>query len=387
MINKPLQQITLADLQRLIDERVCESKTLEYKQDLPGNSDGGPVKILRSISSFANTAGGDLLYGVSAADGIPTGFPGISAASQDEVLLRIESLCRNGLEPRLPYVEFYFVPIGGDKVVLIVRTKRSWSAPHRVTTGGHSHFYGRNSAGCYQLDVGELRHAFAFSETVAERIRTFRADRLMQIGAGETPVPIINQGLMAIHIIPLSAFTMGEAERLSFPTNERGPFAPIGCSAWSALVNLDGYVFYSDRGEDSTAYTQLFRSGVVEAVAVFEPWEGEGHKLPASWIESVVMETVKNCVAALVKKEVESPFYVFLSFMKVKQYKLHTSSYYFPRRASSLDRDNLFLPEVVIESSPFDVATVMRPVFDMLWNAFGYEQSLSYNEDGVWSAR
>jgi hypothetical protein len=39
MIPKPLVQVTKADLQALITAQVRESKTIEYKRDLPGGSD------------------------------------------------------------------------------------------------------------------------------------------------------------------------------------------------------------------------------------------------------------------------------------------------------------------------------------------------------------
>jgi hypothetical protein len=46
-------------------------------------------------------------------------------------------------------------------------------------------FYGRNSAGKYPPDVGELRTAFTLSETVAERIRNFRVDRIARLALGQ----------------------------------------------------------------------------------------------------------------------------------------------------------------------------------------------------------
>lgn len=77
MIPKPLESIVLEDIQGLIDNQVGETKTIEYKRDIPGNSDGDKVSFLRAVSSIANTAGGDVLYGVEALDGIPKGLPGL----------------------------------------------------------------------------------------------------------------------------------------------------------------------------------------------------------------------------------------------------------------------------------------------------------------------
>ena len=39
MINKKIDDITEADLQSLIDNKVLEGKTIEYKRELPNNFD------------------------------------------------------------------------------------------------------------------------------------------------------------------------------------------------------------------------------------------------------------------------------------------------------------------------------------------------------------
>ena len=48
-INKNLNDITEADLQRLVDEMVIENKTLEYKSKLPDNTDAKKKKFLASF--------------------------------------------------------------------------------------------------------------------------------------------------------------------------------------------------------------------------------------------------------------------------------------------------------------------------------------------------
>ena len=247
MIFKPLDAITLDDLQRLRENRISEGKTIEYKQVLPGGSDGEKIKFLRAVSSLANIAGGDLLYGVEARDGIPEALPGLQQPNEDDIKLRLENLLRDGVEPRIPTVQFRFVPMNGDRAILIVRVGKSWNGPHRVRLAGHAHFYGRNSSGSYQLDVAELRTAFTLSAGVAERIRAFRADRLMKIESGQTPVPIVTAATMVFHLVPLVAFSASATLRISLDPSERHVFYPLGRSGWSENVSLDGYVIFTDR--------------------------------------------------------------------------------------------------------------------------------------------
>lgn len=387
MISKLLHAITLDDLHRLRENRISEGKTIEYKQALPGGSDGEKIKFLKAVTSLANTAGGDLLYGVEAQDGIPEALSGLHQPNEDDIKLRLESILRDGVEPRIPTIQFRFVPVDTNRTIMIVRVRKSWNGPHRIRLAGHAHFYGRNSSGAYQLDVGELRTAFTLSAGIAERIRAFRADRLMKIEAGQTPVPIVTAATMVFHLVPLLAFSSSPPNRITLDANERNAFHPFSRSGWSTNVNLDGYVLFTDRGRDSTAYTQVFRSGLVESVAVFEPHDGYPPSLPSGFIEEQLIQALPRFTQALITKDIEPPYFLFLSFLKAQGYQLATAERFLGRSDVLTDRDSLILSEVEIEQVGFDPAAVVRPIFDMLWNAFGYEGCNNYNDHGVYIKR
>lgn len=106
MIQKQIDAISKSDINELIANSVNESKTLEYKQELPGNSDKDKKELLADVSSFANASGGDILYGVVAQvdeDGKTTGAPErvapITGTTADEAKLRLEEIVRNGIAP------------------------------------------------------------------------------------------------------------------------------------------------------------------------------------------------------------------------------------------------------------------------------------------------
>jgi hypothetical protein len=63
-LSKPLDAIAESDIQSLVDNKVAEAKIIEYKSVLPGASDGDKREFLSDVSSFANTIGGHLIYGV-----------------------------------------------------------------------------------------------------------------------------------------------------------------------------------------------------------------------------------------------------------------------------------------------------------------------------------
>lgn len=215
MIPKKLSDITLEDIQLLKTEQVREGKTIEYKSEFPStkkNSD--KISFLKGISALANTSGGDFILGVQAKDGIPTNIQGIKIANVDGEILKLEGIIKNGCEPRLVGYDIKSIQVRDDNYVLIIRLQQSWNAPHRVKD--HSKFYGRNSAGKYELDVSELRLAFTLSEQVSDRIRNFRADRIAKVYGYETPVPLLKGGKLLLHIMPLSAFTTQNRIDVSF---------------------------------------------------------------------------------------------------------------------------------------------------------------------------
>ncbi len=171
------------DLQVLVDNSVLESKTIEYKQSLPSNSESDKKEFLADVSSFANASGGDLIFGIIAdkKTGTPKSLEGLIIENIDQEILRLENMIRGGIEPRMPSVSTEPIKLSNSKFALIIRTPKSWICPHRVTFGGHDKFYSRSSNGKYPLDVGELRVAFNLSETITEKIRNFRQDRISKI--------------------------------------------------------------------------------------------------------------------------------------------------------------------------------------------------------------
>ncbi len=52
-----------------------------------------------------------------------------------------------------------------------------------------------------------------------------------------------------------------------------------------------------------------------------------------------------------------------------------------------IDRDQLDVPEIILEDLTRNSADVLRPVFDAVWNAAALPRCLNYDQDGKWNAR
>jgi predicted HTH transcriptional regulator len=193
----PLAQIDAGKLQALRADGVREGRQLEYKETLPGNSDDDKREFLGDVSSFANAARGDLIYGIRErrdTENKPTGeidtVVGLQGLNFDAERLRLEAMIRDGVAPRMPPIAFLEVVREPDPPCLLLRIPRSWAGLHMVTYRNFSRFFSRSSAGKYQLDVHEIRAGFVAAETAYGRLRLFRGERITRAIALETPTPV-----------------------------------------------------------------------------------------------------------------------------------------------------------------------------------------------------
>jgi predicted HTH transcriptional regulator len=125
MIERDFSEIGISDIQPLVDDGVCESKTLEYKQELPGGTDSARKEFLADVSSFGNASGGDIIFGMKPAvddNGKKTGavasIQPISGQTPDDVIQRLEQSVLNGIRPHLP-VQTKAIPVKEEGFVLL----------------------------------------------------------------------------------------------------------------------------------------------------------------------------------------------------------------------------------------------------------------------------
>lgn len=398
ILNKPLPSISEADLLDLITNQVAEDKIVDYKLFLPGNSDEDKKEFLYDVSSFANTAGGHLVFGMDEIQGIASNLPGISNLDPDKEKLRIENIIRDGISPRIAGISIHVVNLSNGNSAVVIHVPKSWSSPHLVAFKNASRFYARNSAGKYQLDVQEIRQAFLLSESTAERIKNFRLDRLSQIGADNGYIPIGENSKLIIHSIPLSAFQ--SAEFIDIPSAAQKYNNFFAEHRFSSRFNLDGVLLFLkfDDGQIPSEYLQVFRQSQIEYVngniLGYDFWHKQKtNKIPIADVEKEVIKISKNILDYQRSFGVEPPIVISLSFLNVNGFvfgnpaNLRVESAY---HNHGIDRDNIIIPEIMIDAYPdsFEIMSKeLKPIFDAIWNAAGWPCSMNYNENGIWHSR
>ncbi|MEI6831324.1 MAG: ATP-binding protein [Candidatus Omnitrophota bacterium] len=390
MIHTPVEQINEEVLQSLIKNKVAEHKTIEYKSILKLTSDADRKEFLADVSSFANAAGGVLIFGIDEDQGIPKSISGIELQDVDAEKLKIEQIIATGISPRLPSIVIHPVKLTNGRYALVIRIGKSWISPHRVTFSSHDKFYSRNSAGKFPMDVGELRIAFNLSETLNEKIRRFREERISKIYTGEISELFEGRPKTVLHLIPLVSFSPGVAFDFLKIANKSGEMPPMNTSGCNSRINLDGFVTFSgDRQDASFSYTQLYRNGIIEAVETLcinrNSQDQEKLFIPSVSFEEDPIIALKAYLKILEDLGVELPILLFFSMLGVKKYKMYVKNLLLPEDAQAIDRDIILLPEEIIETYNVRSDRILKPCFDAIWNACGYDGSRHYDEEKNWN--
>ncbi len=390
MIPKRIEDITVADLQALISEGRNEDRTIEYKLSLPSNAESERVPwLLKPICSFANTDGGDLVFGIKANNGIPEPpIVPLVLDSIDQTKLSLEHMIQNGIEPQVRGIHIRDVQIEKNRFVMVLRIPKSWTAPHRVKS--NSKFYARNSAGSYELDIPQIKQIFLFSDTLNQRLREFRASRIANIVGDAAPVPLQNGLRVILHIIPITAFAHGEQFSVKEYRDLGLLLRPTDSSTIDYHLNFDGLVVRSGAAPKATsAYAQLFRTGSLEYVDVYEPWEGK-KIIPSASYERRLLESYTAGIKVLQKLGVEPPLIILLTLVNAKGFSLsfgQQEQFYLLRSFNPFDRDIMLLPDVQVEAFDQSNIAVLKPLFDIIWNSGGVESSLNFDEQNRWKQR
>lgn len=392
MIQKKISEVELSDIENLLTLKVAENKTIEYKKELKIGTDSEKKEFLADISSFSNTSGGDLIFGVNAIAGIPTSLCPLKIVDLDAKVLQLESMIRTGIDPRISFTVHPIKTETINEYALLICVNESWNKPHRITYSGSNRFCARNSAGKYDLDVTELRQIFTLSDGIEKRMQDFRTERIIALETEQTFLPLRSKNLIVLHLFPLESFSTRinlERDLLLSLENETDLFQPMNTNTWNrAQINLEG-AFSSTGTSNSTgsiySYIQLFRNGALELVesSIFD--RGDSHFIPYVLYEKEVVDGFKKGLGILRKVGINAPVLLLLSLINVNGLTMAESRMSGRLRrenSTSIKQKNLILPTVMLNEYDESIEKLLQSVFDLVWNACGLSRSENYDEDG-----
>ena len=149
VLSKPAGRMGIGDIEALISSGTPEGEEIEFKENLPAKGRdtdpwvGGKNKIgdrardaiLKETVAFANAHGGALLLGIEESAAKPPVAADLSPIPRcAELAERLKLTFRDCVEPQIPALEIFSVPIEGEAGVIVLRVGRSRLAPHRIKT-------------------------------------------------------------------------------------------------------------------------------------------------------------------------------------------------------------------------------------------------------------
>ncbi len=384
--------VTETDLQELLDGEVQEGIRIEYKRDAYGRSDKDKREAMKDVSAFLNLHGGHLIIGIEEAERIAKTILGLSSAEAEKEIEWLTNLINTGIEPRIN-VPIRSIPLKNGNYVVVLRIPASWNPPHRVKTGGWNKFWIRNSNGVHEASMQELRDLFTLSSGFLERVRNFRESRIeiIESRVGRNPF-VTSHGQLFLHIVPFSAFSSINYVNLEKAFELSTEFMPIGTTDRSPGYNFEGFInkgFINNRiSREHLGYTQIFREGILEATKgyIFQTHPDTKKKvIPGRVFEKQILNAISRYINGLKQLDVLPPLVVAITIRGVQGVNYKLGEY----DENIIDRPILDLPECILEEygAYEDYDKKVKPAFDALWNAAGFPEAKSFDENGVWNPK
>ncbi len=260
LVGKTLSEVTSEDIYGLITNEIMESRILDYKKELTNDN----KELLADITSFANTDGGVIVYGIAEKQdernntGLPGEIIGLQDFNLDATRQRIENMLRDNVDPRIARVDVEPIEING-KTVLLLGIPRSLFGPHMSKRD--SKFYARNDAGKFSMDAHQIRQAMLQSVDWENEADNFRRTQVMGYLSGKIKYLADKEHAVFLHIVPLGRKGhIVDVKKHAHKLSEA--FKPYYYRSWNDTYNLDGYLVWPGNVGDS--YSQFFRNGSLE---------------------------------------------------------------------------------------------------------------------------
>lgn len=384
----PFDSIIEDHLQALVENVVPEGRTLDYKRDPYGAADADKREFLADVSALANTAGGHLVIGMDEAAGVAKSLCGFGAIDPDKEATRLESIARDGLQPRLTGLQIKAVALSAGGHTLVVRVPKSLNAPHRVIASKSNRFYARAGGGKYEPDVDELREMFAMLPSLLDRLRAWHRGRLDAIIMNPARQLVSDSGLILFHVVPLSALGLGghkvSAADISAHVDGLRPYRAVGLS-WQ--VNFDGFLVWSEGYNGAVGYVQAYRNGIIEMIArgvVVHDSKSDENIIFSANFEAETVKSSLSYIKSQLGLGFKFPVAICITLNGVLGARVDRG---FWHEVPVIKENTITFDEIILEDVPTDgkgMAQQLKPIFDQLANAGGRPKSTNFLADGEW---
>jgi hypothetical protein len=261
----------------------------------------------------------------------------------------------------------------------------------------HGGWVGRRGA-CIQCGPHQARARRAVSgpDAIMDRVATFRSERLPRIIAGETPVPLGTGPKLIVYALPLGPNESWSRFRAAQSSDDIRLLSPIGHDVAGRRFTLEGFLTHGPMRDGApNGYVQFLRDGTIEAVStgvvtiyttgeaslLFGSPQGCGPGIAGHDLEKEMIEAVGRFQQLWQNLETKPPVALGLAVTGVEGAMIYPASQRIGLPKATIDRDIVIVPELTVENLAEPVPTMLRGLFDLVWNAGGWPGSPHYVDD------
>jgi TIR domain len=231
------------------------------------------------------------------------------------------------------------------------------------------------------------------AQQLARYATEFHRRRVQEIAAGQLPIPVLDGGMLLMHVVPFDAIEDQPAASFDEISRNPGFFPPILDNyPRDSRISYDGLLTGSNAEgltKPQRAYVKVSRSGLVEAV-VTSLARGRSHKfIELPHIQAIIIKYSNLYVRSLNKFYFAPAFEILVSLVHVEGMRLLQDfiGSAIPEDIPSglLDRTQLHFGQAALSTIPADYdegAKMLKPILVHLANAAGLSSSPYFDADG-----
>jgi hypothetical protein len=379
---KPLKDLGFVDIEQLKSNKTCESDILDYKEQLLKDED-----LLKHVSSFANTQGGYLIFGVkeTGKGGYPEEILGIDRSQVNKE--RIEQVILSNIQPRL---NVKIQPIDHQdpsKVFVVIEIPNSYLKPHMKSQGDR--FYKRYNFEAMPMTEIEINDAYKRRFTSYQEVESYISKMLKIKGSDSSQIigQIIVIPTILTRMIEIS--NMKEFDwmnKLSFkPKYSYLPLSNITPSSngiKSEVLDKDGHVLWG---------LEIHRSGCVHYINT---------QLEATKDDKLLFLSSDFCFSLMHTLQFASALYQRYNYFGdvkiVCDIRPMKNSWLLepdplqrfrtrPCQASEMSISREFPTTVVESKCEFIISGIMNDIFNSygLWKCPNFDEEGNFTEDSI----
>ncbi len=399
------------NLLRFINEG--EGQKVEFKETFKYDIKKGnknkqlPKEVSRAACGFLNSQGGIIFIGISDAcdiKGIENDLRTYNiediAKSKDIYFQEIKRTLKEHLGVNaINNVDIFFETIKNSEII-VVQVKASdkpvfyfekfivRNGPASIELKGKEMYdYLVNH---FNLSQGRIQESIR----IVDKMKIFREDRVKVIKSKDWPLKLSYNSRVVLLMIAEQSFGDELQIDLNKIASDQYSLDPIDCTYGRYhIFNPEGLICMCGTTEDEiVSYTQIYRNGIIESVNgdLIIPSHHSSTKqkfliLNITRIEKELIRAIRKFLETYKILEIPMPIYIFLTFTTVKDYFIKIDDFRphdFGKTSKIIDRDDLFVPYVKVESYNINIEDFMRSCFDFVWNACGEPRSLNYDDNG-----